>query len=199
VAVVVVTALVVRANLSDWVRLPTVSTARGLAVIAASLLSWAAWVLGLLMLIGGLDVLITRRQIRRRLMMTRTERDRERREHEGEPVYRGERERIHRELLDFDFPRAVKSSTLLVVAPFESAAALFYDPSVVHAPEVLAKGSGHMAVNLTELAQQLAVPVVENADLARRLQRVPVGNQVPEELYVPVAGSIRDLRKVGSD
>ncbi|HOX04947.1 MAG TPA: EscU/YscU/HrcU family type III secretion system export apparatus switch protein [Planctomycetota bacterium] len=72
--------------------------------------------------------------------------------------------------------------------PRQVAVALGYDPTAGRgAPEVLASGVGLMAGRILERARASGVPVHEDADLAEVLGSLPVGADIPPELYEAVA------------
>lgn len=65
------------------------------------------------------------------------------------------------------------------------AVALNYDGK--DAPRVTAKGDHAMADRIVALAEQHNVPLYPNPELATTLVQVPLGDEVPEELYRAVA------------
>lgn len=65
------------------------------------------------------------------------------------------------------------------------AIALVYDGD--QAPTLTAKGEGELAEQIVQLAMDYEVPIYENADLARMLTRMELGDQIPEELYRTIA------------
>ncbi len=65
------------------------------------------------------------------------------------------------------------------------AAALAYDGDTV--PRVVASASGALAQEIEALARRHGIPVVEDPRLSAALAAVPLGDEVPEELYVAVA------------
>ncbi len=70
------------------------------------------------------------------------------------------------------------------------ATALRYDPSGGGAPKVAATGRGLIAERIVEEALQAGVPVREDAALAEALSAMPVGHEVPEELWAAVAEAL---------
>jgi len=66
-----------------------------------------------------------------------------------------------------------------------TAIALRYDGS--GAPRVTAKGRGEVAERILALAREHGIPLREDADLARLLARIELGDEVPRELYRAVA------------
>jgi flagellar biosynthetic protein FlhB len=56
------------------------------------------------------------------------------------------------------------------------------------APQVLAKGAGYVAERIKAVAQEHAVPLVENKGVAQSLfKTVDIGEAIPETLYKVVA------------
>ncbi|MGS2723262.1 EscU/YscU/HrcU family type III secretion system export apparatus switch protein [Porticoccus sp. GXU_MW_L64] len=74
--------------------------------------------------------------------------------------------------------------------PPRLAAALSYDNSGDNkkaAPVVVAKGEGAVAEQIEALAREHHVPVEQDAMLTAALSAVPVGEEIPRQLYVVVA------------
>tara|TARA_R110000764_G_scaffold233985_1_gene327618 strand:+ start:521 stop:847 length:327 start_codon:yes stop_codon:yes gene_type:complete len=65
------------------------------------------------------------------------------------------------------------------------AIALVYDGE--QAPTLTAKGEGELAEQIIQLALDYEVPIYENADLARMLTQLELGDQIPEALYRTIA------------
>lgn len=68
---------------------------------------------------------------------------------------------------------------------YKKSVALRYDE--IGAPRVTASGDGLIADAIIERAREFDVPVVEDAKLANLLSRVPLGDEIPVELYQAVA------------
>ena len=54
-------------------------------------------------------------------------------------------------------------------------------------PKVIAKGEGITADQILEIAEQYDIPLQNEPELARILAQVPLGEEIPKELYVAVA------------
>lgn len=67
------------------------------------------------------------------------------------------------------------------------AVALGYDVDKDSSPKVLAKGAGHIAARIIELAKEHNIPVREDADLVQALAKLDLGEFIPSELYPAVA------------
>ena len=65
------------------------------------------------------------------------------------------------------------------------AIALEYDGS--NAPEVTAKGSGEMADKIIQAAREHGIPLQEDKTLVELLGQIPLGEEIPENLYRAVA------------
>lgn len=65
------------------------------------------------------------------------------------------------------------------------AVALKYDGK--NAPKVVAKGSGLSAEQILQIAEQHGIPLQTEPELARILAQIPLGDEIPNELYVAVA------------
>ncbi|MBN4078467.1 EscU/YscU/HrcU family type III secretion system export apparatus switch protein [Gammaproteobacteria bacterium AH-315-C21] len=66
------------------------------------------------------------------------------------------------------------------------AVALKYDG--LAAPQVTAKDSGQGGENIIELARQYGIPLHEDPALAQILSQIQLGESIPEDLFVIVAG-----------
>lgn len=69
--------------------------------------------------------------------------------------------------------------------PPSRAVALQYDE--VDAPRVTASGRGAIADRIIEVGNAHNVPLHENDELAVALAQIPLGEEIPEALYVAVA------------
>ena len=67
------------------------------------------------------------------------------------------------------------------------AAALEYKPDKDIAPKVTATGKGLIAEMIIAKAHENGVPIVENPPLAELLVDIPLGTEIPIELYEVVA------------
>ena len=69
----------------------------------------------------------------------------------------------------------------------KQAAALRYRQDKDNAPRVVASGKGELARRIIQEAEQHQVPVYEDADLAKLLTMLPLGSEIPPDLYAAVA------------
>ena len=55
------------------------------------------------------------------------------------------------------------------------------------APRLIAKGEGELAQLIRAVAEELDIPIVEEAGLVEMLCQIPLGEEIPSTLYVAVA------------
>lgn len=65
------------------------------------------------------------------------------------------------------------------------AVALKYDGK--NAPKVTAKGEGFTAQQILAIAEKHNIPLQNEPELARILAQVPLGDEIPQQLYIAVA------------
>jgi flagellar biosynthesis protein FlhB len=127
-----------------------------------------------------------------RLKMTKEELRQEHKEQEGDPKIRARIRTLQREAARRRMMSEVPKADVVVTNPTHYAVALSYRGGEMRAPRVLAKGAGHIAQKIRELALASAVPLLEAPPLARALyQHTEIGDEIPEKLYnsTPVAPS----------
>lgn len=69
----------------------------------------------------------------------------------------------------------------------KQAAALRYRQGKDNAPRVVAAGQGELARRIIREAEEHQVPVYEDPDLAKLLAMLPLGSEIPPDLYAAVA------------
>ena len=69
----------------------------------------------------------------------------------------------------------------------DKAVALLYDKEKSDAPRVIASGRGVIAQKIIETAHQSGIHIQEDPDLVEILSKVPVGEDIPVELYQTIA------------
>jgi len=85
---------------------------------------------------------------------------------------------------------------VVITNPTHLAIALQYDPIQAPAPLILAKGAGHLAFKIREIAKENDIPIREDKPLAQALyKQVEVGDTIPEELFQAVASILAKLNK----
>jgi len=72
-----------------------------------------------------------------------------------------------------------------IINPKNIAVALKYDG--VSSPIITAKGQGHLAQEIIDLALANDIPLDTNPELVKILSSIPLGDEIPQELYIAVA------------
>jgi flagellar biosynthesis protein FlhB len=148
------------------------------------------------LLAGVADEIWVRLRHRRRLRMTRSEIDRERKELEGDPIHRQARRREHQRLRGDGDPGAagdVRRADLVVTGGDAIAIALRYAPDGGRAPFVLAVGRGAAAARVIDEARAAGVPIAADAALAGALAALRPGAEIPEATYEAVAALLHGI------
>ncbi|HTC31532.1 MAG TPA: EscU/YscU/HrcU family type III secretion system export apparatus switch protein [Candidatus Acidoferrum sp.] len=173
----------------------TPSSIASIAWSGAAHVIFAAAAIGMLFAIA--EFAVARRAWLRKLRMSLAEFKRELRESDGDPLARGRRKALHRNLVRGAIGR-VKDAAFVVVNPTHVAVALEYRPPEVPVPSVLVRAADEMALRVRELATEYRVPVIENVDLARALYRDgAVGEPIAGEHYLAVAEVVIALMRSG--
>jgi len=118
---------------------------------------------------------------------------------EGDPHVKAALRQRRFQLLQQGSSDMVMQADFVVTNPTHIAVAVKYDEKNMEAPKVLTKGEDLVAEKLKKIAKENNIPIVENAPLARALNKFVAANQeVPPELYQAVAEIllfVYDLRK----
>jgi type III secretion YscU/HrpY family protein len=152
---------------------------------------------GVFFIIAAADYAFQKKQHMKGLKMSKDEVKREYKEDEGDPHFKSKRKHLMQELVMNNQMGKVKKATVVVVNPTKIAVALLYDKEKGGVPEIVAKGERLIADQIRELAKEGGVPILRNVSLAQALNRLEVGDQVPEELYEAVAEVLNFVYKLG--
>jgi len=125
-----------------------------------------------LALIAAVDLVFTRREFSRRMRMSRRELKDEYKNRERDPRIRSRLRELRRELLRRSRAlRNTRNADVVLANPTHYAVALRYVHGEMPAPQVVAKGAGHLAAGMREIAARHGIVVVHNPLLTRRLFR----------------------------
>lgn len=148
-----------------------------------------------LAIIGLLDLLWSRWQYGRQLMMSRRETKEEIKRREGDPFVRQRIRELQREnLKQARSLRRVRSADVLITNPSHIAVALAYDRATMHAPRIIAMGADLWAAEMKTKARQHGITILERRSLAQRLYKLGAIDQpIPPETYLDVAHVYAEL------
>ena len=143
------------------------------------------------------DYALVRRRWLRGLKMSFDELKRDAKENDGDPQTRARRKTLHRDLVRGAVSRT-REASFVVVNPTHVAIALRYAPPQVPIPEVLVRALDDAALRVRAIARDAAVPVIEDASLARLLYATTAGSRtIAPETYVAVAQIVAELVHAG--
>jgi type III secretion protein U len=149
------------------------------------------WSVVVFCVVAVIDRLYQRHAFRKRMRMSIRDVRQENREESGDPMIKKQRMQLMREWAQRSDVAAAKAAHLLVVNPTHVAIALDWHPQTVPVPIVAGKGEGDLARMMRRAARKAMVPMLRDVTLARALlDRVDIGETVPEDLYEAVAQAI---------
>lgn len=141
-----------------------------------------------LAVLGFIDLLYQRWSFTQKQKMSMKEVKDEYKQREGDPMVKARIRQIQREIARARMMDDVPKADVVVANPTHVAVAIQYKRGQMAAPKVVAKGAGHIALRIKEIAIENGVPVLEKKSLARFLfKNVEIGETVPESLYSAVA------------
>lgn len=140
-------------------------------------------------LIAIIDLVFTKREFAKKMRMSKRELKDEAKNREGDPRVRSRMRELRREMRKRSQSlRQTKNADVLLTNPTHVAVALRYVHGQMESPQLLAKGSGHLATAMRIIAAKHHIPVVQSPRLARQLfKELDVQNHVPEHLFSEVA------------
>ena len=138
--------------------------------------------------LAGLDYMFQRFDMEKQMKMTKQEVKEEVKSREGDPLIKARIRKIQKEMANRRMMNDVPKADVIITNPTHIAIALRYQPEKFAAPVILAKGAGHIAKKIRELATANDIPIVENKPLARTIYKtLDVGQVIPRELFQAVA------------
>ncbi len=153
------------------------------------MIAWSSVILSsTLILMALIDIPFQLWQHKRELKMTQQEVRDELKETEGKPEVKGRIRQMQRELAQRRMMEEVPRADVIVTNPTHYAIALRYDPEVMKAPIVVAKGKALVAANIRKVGEANDVPLVEAPMLARAIYfNTELQQQIPAALFLAVA------------
>jgi len=140
------------------------------------------------------DVLYQRWEHMKSMRMSKKEQRDEHKDSEGDPQLKSKIRQIQMQQSQNRMMADVPKADVVITNPTRLAVALAYEPGSIGAPRVLAKGQGHIAAKIREIANENRIPLRENKPLARSLfKHVEVGDEIPAELFEAIAVILAEI------
>ncbi|MDR1133075.1 MAG: flagellar biosynthesis protein FlhB, partial [Synergistaceae bacterium] len=160
----------------------------GVMIIMGKIWSLAMRMAAVLFIIALIDYAYQKWEFEKSIKMSKQEIKDEYKQSEGDPLVKRRIRQKQRELAQRRMMSDVPKADVVVTNPTHIAVAIQYDQKTMSAPVIVAKGEDFIARKIKDIASEHGIPIVENKPLARALmQRVEVGESIPEELYLAVA------------
>lgn len=148
------------------------------------------------LVLGAADWAYQKHKFNEDMKMTKQEVKDEYKNTEGNPEIKGRQRQRMREASQRRMMQDIPKADVVITNPTHLAIAIQYDPAVAKAPVVLAKGADYVAMKIREKAKECNVEIIENKPLAHSLYgSVEIGEEIPPELYHPVAEILAMLQK----
>lgn len=180
--------LVLRSFLQPLLQMPACGEGCMVPVLMEAIKPIIAVAILAFIIIGIIDISLQRWLFLRDMRMTKTESKRERKDIEGDPQIRGERQRMRRMLATQSVRTGIKYA-VVVIAHGDNIGGVRYHRQHTPIPTVVAKAKGEKAREMRAEAQRLGLTIVEDAQLAQALAtRHRAGDVLNRDLFGPVAG-----------
>lgn len=199
VVMIIVSYLFIASNIDAIAVLPKLTPLASLSAILRMVFTLALILAVLLLFIAVIDYLFQRYQHTKDLRMSKQEVKDERKTMEGDPMLKGRRRQMAREIVMQQLGANVPDADVIVTNPTHFSVAIKYDPETMGAPKVTAKGADLIAFRIRQIARQNDVPIVERPPLARALYwGIEVGQEVTLEHYEAVAELLAFVYRIDS-
>ena len=180
--------LLVKSEIQEFPLLIHQEVGQILVFIARVALKVCFFVCLALMILAAIDYIYQRWQYEQDLKMTKQEVKDEQKQTYGDPKIKARIRGVQMEIARRRMMAAVPEADVVITNPTRLAIALKFDAHEMIAPLLLAKGSGHIAERIREIAREHRIPIVEEKPLAQALYKmVEIGDYIPAELYRAVA------------
>ncbi len=197
VVLIAVATLVVRAYSDDIVVMPKLTPMLAVFAILRLIVVMALILIALLLFLAILDYIYQKWQHNQEQKMSKQEVKDERKTMEGDPLIKGKRLQMARQIAMQQAASSVPSADVIVTNPTHFSVAIKYDTETMNAPRVVAKGADLMAMRIRQIARTHEVPIVERPPLARALYwGVEVGQEISAEHYEAVAELLAYVYKI---
>ena len=136
--------------------------------------------------IGVLDMPLQRHLFLREMRMSLTEKKRELKEQDGNPLIKAQRRRLQSMFAKKKVRKGVRHAAF-VVAQEDRVVGLLYHREEAPVPLICSKGRGQAGDEMVAEARRLGIPVVEDASLVDLLIGQAIGNRIPQDAFTGVA------------
>lgn len=148
------------------------------------------------LLVGALDVLMQRWLFGREMRMTKSDRKRETKDTDGDPLIRQARQRQRKQMHALATKRGLHNATLVIGEAGQWAVGLRYIRGETPVPVIVSRASQEESAAMLEQARSLGIAHALNAPLARRIATRAAGDAVPDATFQEVADILVGARLI---
>ena len=186
-----------------WNALPQIISTVAMPVVASTkvvsdfLISATIQVGIFFLLIALFDLFFQRQQFAKEMKMEKFEVRQEYKDTEGDPMIKGRRREMFREIAYQEGPRAARRARTIITNPTHIAIALKYNPEEEPAPIILTMGAGFLAEQIIKIGLENKIPIMRNVELARELYtKGTISQYIPEDTYEAVAEILKWIKSL---
>lgn len=180
--------LAISYSLPDLMKLPLMPIETGLSTTVNFLIITFFLILIGYLIIVAIDVPYQLHRYAEKLKMSVQEVREEMRDSNGSPEIKAKIRQQQVAMSRRRMMSQIQNADVVITNPTHYAVAVKYDPDLMGAPRILAKGSDAVALRIRELAREHQILMVESPKLARALYaHTEVEQEIPEALYLAVA------------
>jgi type III secretion protein U len=189
--------IVIKNSIDQAVKLPYLPVT-AIPVMAFELLKDIfIWTAVIYIIMAAVDYVHQKYQFTKENMMDKQEVKREYKDQEGDPLIKGKRQELFRELAFNSMLQRARKASVLIVNPTHIAVAIKYEPGETPLPLVIAKATDDKALRLRKIAEEENIPILRNVKLARELyESTPLDHYVATELLEPVAEVLKWVKRL---
>lgn len=178
----------IKADYPLYIESIMVSFPSNLVMISKMMFFTLLKMLPFLLVLAIIDYSYQKWEFERSIRMSKYEIKEEYKQVEGDPRIKAKIRERQRELARRRMMQEVPKAQVVITNPVMVAVALRYEPEIMNAPVVVAKGERLVAERIKGVAEEHGIPIVEDKALAWALYRsVDIGEEIPPELYRAVA------------
>lgn len=190
------TYLAIKSDLDNLEMIHTLDFSGAFDVLSSMIFKMLLTVCVIMAVISSLDLIYQKNQYIKNLMMTKQEVKEEMKQSDGNPEIKAKMRAIRLEKAKRRMIAAIPKATVIITNPTHFSVALKYEPGVMQAPQVIAKGQDNMALQIRKLAKKHNIPIYENPPLARALfANVDLDDFIPYEHFKAVAEIMSEIIK----
>lgn len=149
------------------------------------------------LMIAIFDLFFQRQQFAKEMKMEKFEVKQEYKDTEGDPLIKGKRREMFREIAYQEGPRSAGRARAIITNPTHIAVALKYNPEEEPAPIILTMGAGYLAEQIIKIGLENKIPIMRNVELARELYtKGTISQYIPEDTYEAVAEILKWIQSL---